>query len=93
MALTIRNIDAESRKLLDDFKTYHGIKADSKAFIKALHDRADYYFQLERLTDENEKLQAQLKQYKRIFAGLEFYLDDALTLIKRQELEMEDNHE
>lgn len=86
MALTIRTIDDDVRRLLDKYKLNWGIKTDSKAFIKAVclldQIQSDNVNQLK----EIQMLESKLAEYQRIFLGLEKYMAGGIELIKQQEL-------
>ena len=88
MALTIRTIHKETRKILENFKEWQGIKTDSKALIRAVHVMANKVEEVEYLERKNEKMEQELSDLKRIMAGLEMYLAPALERIQQQELKL-----
>ncbi len=87
MALTIRNIDEVTRAALDEYKERFDIKTDSKALTQAACRWRRMDREYDSLSEELQKVENELKDYKRIMAGLEMYLAPALESIRQNELQ------
>jgi len=88
MALTIRDIDQETRDVLDNIKHLYEIKTDSKAFIQAVKDHAQFRESMIENVETISNLRDQVENYERILSGLEKYLAPALEAIRQQELDL-----
>jgi len=88
MALTIRNIDPETRKLLNKLKKDYEIATDSKALIKAVHLADFWTTEANEIEEKLETEQDRADDAERILETLRDSMKSALTILDQKELKL-----
>ena len=88
MALTIRKIGEEERKLLDIYKKQRSIATDSKALLRALKEAILLKSEMEKLENAKNQETTRADNAERILETLRDTMKSALTMLDQQELQL-----
>jgi len=87
MALTIRNIDEQTRESIDRFKRSTLIKTDSKALLTCINNYTQIADRNNELEHENDKLQSRLDDLLELLSDLESSTSRVSETLRQQKME------